>query len=250
MDAAMYKALSGAIVQMRRLEGAAQDLANLNTSGYKGEKLAFTEVLAPALEVHPGRGRIGGLVAVAEQRWDFSQGSLRTTGNPLDLALEGEGFFVVQTPQGLRYTRQGVFTLSSEGRVVTPRGYPLMGRLGPLTVTGKRVEVNPEGAVRVDGEEVDRIRVARFSDFRVLVREGESLFRAPEDQAQLLSELPEDLQGSTRVLQGHLEEANVNPIEIMVHLITLQRHFEAYERAMRLMDSATQRMLSDGVQIP
>jgi flagellar hook-basal body protein len=104
MDAAMYKALSGAIVQMRRLEVAAQDLANVNTTGYKGQRLAFNEVLANRL---PGSERPGGLVAVGAQKTNLLPVEINVTGSPFHLAIEGDGFFAVRTARGERYTRNG-----------------------------------------------------------------------------------------------------------------------------------------------
>ncbi|MCS6924383.1 MAG: flagellar basal-body rod protein FlgF [Candidatus Binatia bacterium] len=237
MNAAMYKAVSGAIVQMRRLEVVAQNLANVSTAGYKGERLAFGEILA---SVFGPRERTGGMVVVGEQRTDFSQGELQQTGNPFDLAIVGDGFFVVDTPRGIRYTRQGTFTLAADGTVVTPLGDPVLGEAGPIRVEGETVQVTPEGVVLADGIEVDTIRVVRFADPRRLTREGYSLFRGPDSEAQT---------APAQILQGHLEQANVNPIETMVTLITLQRQFEAYERALRSMDAATEKMLTEAVRV-
>jgi flagellar basal-body rod protein FlgG len=185
--------------------------------------------------------RMGGMVAVGEQRIDFSQGELQQTGNPFDLALDGEGFFVINTPRGVRYTRQGTFTLSPDGTVMTPLGDPLLGEAGPIRVVGEEIEVTPEGAVLSDGAEVDRIRIVHFANSLRLTREGQSLFRAPEGEAQAASNF--------RVLQGSLEQANVNPIEAMVTLITVQRQFEAYEQALRTMEAATEKMITDGARV-
>ncbi len=238
MDAAMYKALSGAVVQMRRLEVASQDLANLNTSGYKGQRLAFSEVLA---RLPSYRERAGGLVAVSKQQTDFAQGEIQRTGNPFHLALEGEGFFAVQTARGMRYTRQGTFTLAADGTVITPQGDPLLGEGGPIRVDGKQMEVGAEGSVMSEGGEVGRIRVVRFADSQRLIKEGRGLFHAPGVEPQEAADF--------RVLQGNLEQANVNPIERMVTLITIQRQFEAYERAMKMMDSVTSKMISEGARL-
>ena len=238
MNAAMYKALSGAIVQMRRLDIVSQDLANVNTAGYKGERLAFREILA-----EPSRRgeRMGGLAVVNEQRTDLSMGALQYTGNPFDLAIEGEGFFAIQTPQGVRYTRQGTFTRSSDGTVVTPLGSPLLGEGGPIRIEGKKMDVTPEGAVLSDGAEVDKLQIVRFANPRRLTREGNSLFRAPEEEAQA--------DPASRVLQGNSEQANVNPIAAMVTMITVQRQFEAYERAMKTMDDVTERLISEAARV-
>jgi flagellar basal-body rod protein FlgG len=238
MNAAMYKALSGAIVQMRRLEVVSQDLANVNTAGYKGERLAFREILTDS----PFRGqRLGGLAVVTEQRTDLSRGALQRSGNPFDLAIEGEGFFAIETPQGVRYTRQGLFVRSSDGTVVTPLGNPLLGEGGPIRIDGTKMEVTPEGMVLSDGVEVDKLRVVRFADPRRLTREGNSLFRVPEEAVEG--------DATSRVLQGSLEQANVNPIEALVTLITVQRQFEAYERAMRTMDAVTERIVNEAARV-
>jgi flagellar basal-body rod protein FlgG len=230
----MYKALSGAIVQTRRLEVVTQDLANINTAGYKGERLVFREVLEAPTK--PGE-RIGGQVAVTEQHTDFSSGSLRYSGNPLDLAILGEGFFSVQTPRGVRYTRQGTFTLSPEKNLAMPSGEPLLGESGPIHVEGSRVDVTSDGRVLVDGEEVDRLRIMRAQDPRRLVREGSSFFRVEEGEMEAVKDL--------LLEPGSVEEANVNSIESMVALIDISRQFEAYERAMRTIDSATEKAVNE-----
>lgn len=238
MNAAMYKALSGALVQMRRLETVTQDLANVNTAGYKGERLVFREVLEAPPKLHE---RIGGQVVVTEQRTDFSTGNLRSTGNPLDLALMGDGFFSVQTPVGVRYTRQGVFSLSVNNTIVTPSGETLLGEAGPIRVDGKKVNITAAGAVLVDGEEIDRLKIVRTEDPRRLVREGSTFFRAEDANLQAA--------GDTQVVQGSLEDSNVNPIEAMVSLIDIQRQFEAYERAIHTMDSVTEKVVNEAGQL-
>lgn len=234
MNAAMYKALSGALVQMRRLEAVTQDLANVNTAGYKGERLVFREVLEAPPKPHE---RIGGQAVVTEQRTDFSTGNLRATGNPFDVALMGNGFFSVRTPLGVRYTRQGAFTLSVNNIIVTPSGEPLLGESGPIRIDGKKVDITASGSVLVDGEEVGRLKIMRAEDPRLLVREGSTFFRAEDSNLQ-----PTD---DVQVMQGSLEDANVNPIEAMVSLIDIQRQFEAYERAIRTMDNVTEKVVTE-----
>jgi flagellar basal-body rod protein FlgF len=234
MDAAMYKALSGAIVQMRKLEVASQDLANVNTSGYKGQRLAFNEVLA---EPVPAGTRSGGFVAIGDQKTNLTQGHLQGTGNPFHLAIEGDGYFVIDTPRGERYTRSGGFTLSTDGAVITAEGEPLLGEGGPLQVTGGKLEVGLDGVARSENGEIGRLRIVRFLDGSRVIKEGANLLRT--DAANV-----EDL-ATPRVAQGHLEQSNVSPIDSMVSMISIQRQFEAYERVMKLMDSATQKMIAD-----
>lgn len=234
MDAAMYKALSGAIAQMRKLEVASQDLANVNTSGYKGQRLAFNEVLAARL---PAGARSGGFVAVGDQRTNFLQGQHQGTGNPFHLAIDGEGYFVVESPRGERYTRSGGFTLSADGAVITPQGEPLLGEGGPIQVTGGKMEVGMDGTVRSENGEVGKLRIVRFVDERRVAKQGANLFRSEPANVEDIA--------APRVVQGNLEQSNVSPIDSMVSMITIQRQFEAYERAMKLMDGATQKMIAD-----
>jgi flagellar basal-body rod protein FlgF len=234
MDAAIYKALSGAIAQMRKLEVASQDLANVNTSGYKGQRLAFNEVLAARL---PAGTRSGGFVAVGNQRTNFSQGEHQGTGNPFHLAIDGEGYFVVDTPRGERYTRSGGFTLSADGTVITPQGEPLLGEGGALQVTGGKMEIAMDGTVRSENGEVGKLRIVRFLDDQRVAKEGANLLRSEPPNVEDIA--------APRVVQGNLEQSNVSPIDSMVSMITIQRQFEAYERAMKLMDGATQKMIAE-----
>ena len=235
MDAAIYKALSGAIAQMHRLEVAAQDLANVNTSGYKGQRLVFSEILANRSATGE---RPGGLVAVGDQRTNFFQGEVQATGNPFHLAIEGDGFFVVQTVRGERYTRNGNFTLKSDGTIITSQGDALLGAGGPLQVSGGKMQIAADGSVSSSEGDIGKLRIVRFKDPRQAVKEGANLFLSPPTNVQETSDI--------RVLQGELEQSNVSPIDSMVSLIAIQRQFEAYQRAMALMDSATQRMIADG----
>lgn len=237
MDAAMYKALSGAVAQMRHLEVASQDLANANTAGYKNQRLAFSEVLARGL---PADDRPGGMVAVANQRTELGQGQVYTTGNPFDLALEGDGFFVIQTGRGERYTRNGGFTLKSDGSLTTSTGDPVLGDGGPLQITGGKIEVAVDGTVRSEQGEIGKIRIVKFVDPRQVSKEGANLFLTAPSNVEVSS--------ATRVVQGAIEQSNVSPINGMVSLITINRQFEAYERAMKLMDSVTEKAISEAVR--
>ncbi len=235
MDAAMYKALSGAVVQMHRLDVAAQDLANVNTSGYKGQRLSFSEVLANRL---PLEDRPGGLVAVANQVTNLAQGEIQPTGNPLNLAVEGDGLFAVQTSRGVRYTRNGAFTLRADGTLSTMQGDAVLGEGGPIQISGVGIQIAGDGTVASDEGEIGKIKVVRFTDPRRVTKEGANLFVTT----------PENVQDAAdpRVLQGSLEQSNVSSIEGMVSLIALNRQFEASQRAMTLMDSVTQKMISSG----
>jgi flagellar basal-body rod protein FlgF len=239
MNAAMYKAVSGSVAQMRRLDVATQNLANLKTPAFKGQHLAFGEMFASLPPADP----TGGSVAIAEHRIDFSQGEIQQTGNAFDLALDGEGFFVVGGRFGPRYTREGSFKLASDGTMVNAAGEPVLSEGGePIRVTGHKVEVNAEGVIRTEEGEMGRLNIVRFGDRRALAKEARGLYRAPET---VETEPAEDY----RVLQGSIEQSNVNPIDAMVALITIHRQFEAYSKVMQMMDGATARMLSEGARL-
>ena len=232
----MYKALSGAVVQMRRLEIAAQDLANVNTSGYKGQRLAFNEVLASRL---PSAERPGGFVALGDLRTNLAPGEIQGTGSSFHLAIEGDGYFVIQTPRGERYTRNGSFTMAADGTVTTPQGDPLLSERGPFQITEK-MEVADDGTIRSSEGEVGKLRIVRFVNPRELVKEGANLFRTGPSNVREAS--------AVRVSQGSLEQSNVSTVDSMTALIVINRQFEAYQRVMKLMDAATDKMITEGAR--
>lgn len=199
----------------RRQEIAANNLANANTQGFKAER-AFARVLGDA-------------IPVAEIATDHKAGALSPTGNPLDLALGGEGFFVVETPQGERLTRSGSFRLDADGRIVNQSGHALLGEGGPLVVTGGAVSVDAAGAVTVDGKEVGKLRVETVPAGTRMAHQGGTLFvpdgaRTPVPPEQRV------------VQQGFLEDSNVNTVGSMVDLISIQRSYSAVQKAMSTLD--------------
>jgi flagellar basal-body rod protein FlgF len=237
MDAAIYKALSGAVAQMRRLEVAAQDLANVNSPGYKGQRLSFSEVLASRA---PASERSGGLVAVGGNKTNMNPGEIHTTGNPFNLSIAGEGYFVVQTARGERYTRSGNFTLKADGTLITTDGNPVLGEAGPLQINGGKMVVAADGTVSTDQGDAGKLRIVRLIDPQRTFKEGANLFQSERINIGEVA--------NVQIMQGGLEQSNVNPIDNMVLLIANQRQFDAYERAIRLMDSATEKMITEGAR--
>ncbi|GIX07886.1 MAG: hypothetical protein KatS3mg115_2289 [Candidatus Poribacteria bacterium] len=167
----------------------------------------------------------------------FQPGGFEQTGNDLDVALEdnGENFFVVQTPQGRRFTRSGNFSLDPNGRLITAAGYSVLGENGPIVIRGGKVEIATDGTVRVDGQEVDRLLVVHFTPVNgrlPLKKEGNNLFR-PQDAQSVPRITP-----NPRVRQGYLEASNVGLVQQMAELIRITRGFEAYQRAILVADSS------------
>jgi flagellar basal-body rod protein FlgG len=168
----------------------------------------------------------GFLIRPTKLTLDLSQGLLKPTGNPLDLAISGEGFFVVQTPRGERFTRKGDFSLDRNGFLVTNEGFQVLGEGGPIEIgRGREVVINERGEVTVDGEVIDTLRIVTFSKEARLIPEGNGLIRAEGGEV-----LPAE---GFSVKQGFLEGSNVSPIEEMVRLMNLIRLFEAYQKALQ-----------------
>jgi flagellar basal-body rod protein FlgG len=198
-----------------RQQVAAHNLANVDTRGFKGERV-FARLL-------------GESYVAAETGTDYRPGSLTPTGGPLDLAFEGEGFFVVETPAGERLTRGGALRLDEVGQLVDQSGNAILGERGPIIVPPGKVEIDRLGVVRVDGGEVGRLRVEGVAPGVQLERDEAGRFVPDPTRTSLPF-------AERRVAQGHLEESNVNAIESMVELITVQRNFASVQNSVRVID--------------
>lgn len=231
-------AASGMLPQMKRQEVIANNLANVATAGFKRDRL-FIEQLDAAQRAAAPKGeawQLGNSVGVVI---DFKQGSLDGTGNPLDVALSGDGFLVLQTPQGERYTRNGHLAVDSNGLLTGPDGQPVMGQGGEINLPAGSVGIGSDGTISVDGRRVDKLRIARFADPRVLVRAASSTF-----EIGIPTAVPEP-DDTTVVHQGFLERSNVNSIEEMVNMITTYRFYEADEKAVRAQDELQGRVVNE-----
>jgi flagellar basal body rod protein FlgG len=196
-----------------RQEVLSNNLANVNTAGFKGERV-FARLLGEA-------------TLAADAGTDFSTGSMTRTERPLDLALETEGFFVVRTPSGDRLTRNGSFQIRDD--VLTEAsGNPVQGQRGNIEIPFGEMVITREGFVQVDGVRVDQIRVVQPTG--ELEHEAGSLFRT---SGAPLREVPQE---EVRVLQGALEESNVNPVSAMVEMLEVQRSHQSVERTIRALD--------------
>jgi flagellar basal-body rod protein FlgF len=162
MNNGIYAASTGLLARTQELDLAANNLANANTTGYRGEHVSFHSQLMTAASNVSTRA-VATFGVLGSPRTDFSQGSLEQTGNPLDLALEGSGFFTVQSPDGgVQYTRNGNFHLTADGELVTAQGLAVLGSQGPITLPPGEVAIGPSGVISVNGDEAGELRLASF----------------------------------------------------------------------------------------
>ena len=231
MNSGMYAALSGSMVSLQRMETLTNNLANLNTTGYKKDRMVFESVLANVDAIPPPSAVLERTPLHSGVRFvtDYTAGPVRQTGATLDFALDGDGYFAVKTPQGKAYTRQGNFHLDAGGKLVTAQGDAVLGSGGTITLTGSKVEVDSKGAILVDGNQVGVIDVVDFPKPYVLQKAGSALFTAEAG-------VREQPARTTLVRQGHLEDSNVNSILEMANLIETTRYFESCLKAVRSYD--------------
>jgi flagellar basal-body rod protein FlgF len=293
MDKGVYTALSGGIAKSHELDLIANNLANANTTGFKRDAGTFNEYLTELR--HPdsvsGVGREISALTSPESRpqgdksfvemdavyTDFRQGNLQKTGRTLDMALEGKGFFEVLTPAGIRYTRQGNFSISAEGRLVTNNGFPVLmktdksktdtssaGSLMLLGVIGEqkprvspepeaaagpqnrilqlgegKVEITPEGIVRQNGVQVGQLSIEEFHESQWLEKVGHSYFR--NVNADNIKTAPTE----SKIHQGFLEGSNVNPVAEMTRLIEATRAYESHLQAIKTYQEIDGRTVND-----
>lgn len=224
MSSGLYNALSGAKAQMQVLDVIANNLANANTTGFKGDRTSFETMLKQAGD--PAAAKQLTFATVSRTVADQSQGTINQTGVALDLAIDGEGFFKIQGPSGTSYTRQGAFRLNPEGQLVTPTGLPVLGENGPITLGSTDVIINKDGIIAFEGAEVGRIPVYAFEPEVALEKRDEGLFVAPPGAEPSLVEQP-------TVVQGGLEMSNVNVMKEMTRMTQGLRAFEAYQKMIK-----------------
>lgn len=225
MNSGYYSACAGLQAQTQALELVANNLANLSTSGYRGQQVTFRSLLAGYAGAASNQlnRAINDYDVLGDTRTDLSAGNLEQTGNPLDLGIEGSGFFVVQTAAGVRYTRNGGFQVSAKNQLTTAGGDPVLGDQGPIILPEGHVSISADGTLSVDGAVAGTLRVVEFAAGVSLRSEGLGLyssFGAPPQAAT-----------ASYVRQGMLESSNVNAVLATVNLMTVQRHFEMLQGA-------------------
>ncbi len=241
MNSGMYAAVSGNLAAMQRLDMISNNLANVNTAGFKKDKMSFEGLLAGAINPPAvPQGTTADPILQKENVYiDYSSGPISQTGNPLDLALDGDGFFAINTPDGTAYTRQGNFRLSADGTLVTSDGYPVQGQGGSaIHLQGNRIEIDANGVIAVDGTPAGTISMVDFDKPYNLTKTGSTLFVPSDQQTPRQST-------AIQVRQGHLEGSNVESISEMVQMIETNRYFEACQRVIRGYDDMAAKAAND-----
>jgi flagellar basal-body rod protein FlgF len=254
----LYSAASAMMMDLIRMDTVANNLANVNTTGYKRQqtlhhdfKAGLIERMKTAapyvsqngngsetLETFEGGvtalGELGTGTVVSGTYVGFEAGSLEVTSNPLHVALQGTGFFVVETPNGPMYTRNGSFTRNSEGELVTVEGFRVMGENGPILLPETPVSITEKGDVYAGQQYINSLQITDFAEPSSLIRRGSSFFAAPNDALEIAPEAV--------VLQGNLEHSNVDTAREMVQMITAMRSYQLSQKALQTEDEMTGRL--------
>ena len=249
MHESIYIAASAGLKQSRKMDVIAQNLANVNNSGYKRDALVFKEMMPPfppderneeaknILLTPEKSNKNVSYVGITDYYTDFSVGVLKKTGGPLDLAMDGEGFFKIQTPEGERYTRNGNFRLNTEKQLVNQNGNQV------LDVNNQPIVINAQGKISIDGQgnisvgnglantTLTNIKMVNFENKKLLQKMGDGLYRntgEPEEEKEATD---------VRVQQGFLENSNVSSVEEMAEMIGTLRIFETYQKMIQSIDT-------------
>ena len=253
MSGEIYMAAVGALAYEKRLQIISNNLANSNTVGYKQDHGQFQ---IPEIESFPEDPFIDIEnidISQAEIFWnnfkvytDHSNGSLKNTGNHFDMALVGNGFFCVQTSDGIHYTRKGDFTLDGDGTLVTRNGWPVMGESGAIKVGSygnpaqhKKFSVDENGNISVSGNQIDRLRIVDFPQPYNLIKVGETLFKSPDNGT---TEIPTE---KVKVSQGFIELSNVDGVKMMTEMIEVLRGYESYQKIIRSVDEVNSSAINE-----
>lgn len=242
----IYTSVSGMTAAMWLQARLGHDMTNANTVGYKHIRTSLSD-FAALMETMDAEGNVrihddGNGVAIAREDTDFSQGPLRSTNRPLDVALTGPGFLEVQTPTGVRYTRAGRLHQNQAGMLITSEGHAVMGEAGPIQLPLGEITIGEGGEILVDGERRARLTIVEFGNLEALERVGGTTFAAGEGA---MPQAPTE----TRVQQGYLEGANVDMSRDMANLIAIQRLYQLAQRMTLAQDEVLNQTVNELAKI-
>jgi len=218
----IYNVVDASLAQMLKFDTISNNLANINTNAFKKDLVSFDQVLTSI-----------------SSTTDFTPGPLHYTGNKLDIAIDGPGFFKIQTAQGIRYTKNGSLGVNSEGLLVTKIGDAVLGQNGPINVRGGDIRIGSDGKVELDGASIDKILVVNFAQSENLSKEGMSYYRYEGEEKDIFNS------NNSTIQQGYIENSNVNPTEEMIKMIETFRAFESAQKVIQTMDELNRKMVND-----
>ena len=229
MDSGYYAAMTGLVARTQALDIAATNLANTQTPGYRAEREFFRSVLLGPDAANSQLGRtVNNYGLVGGDHLNMAQGVMQQTGNPLDMAVQGDGFFVIQTANGIRYTRDGSFRRATTGRLVTAAGEPVLAANNlPIQLPPGDVSVGEQGNISVAGGTVGTLAIVDFPVGTQLTAEGANRYVAPKDVTAVASK-------TSTVRQGALEAANQDVVQGSLELIVMQRQAEMMQKALSI----------------
>lgn len=241
MENTMFVALSRQASLRREMDMVANNLANMGTHGFKGERMMFVEHLVKS---KGGEGLIAPRLAYVRDiatMTDTKPGAIDTTGNPMDVALQGKGYFAVQTPEGERYTRNGRFQLDNTGQLVNQLGQPVLADGGAPIVFApedKEIVISRDGTISTNNGELGKLRVVTFANEQKLERTSGAQFIADQDNP------PQNVDNVT-VIQGAVENSNIEPIVEMANMISVHRAYDAVRNFIDREDERQKTMIRD-----
>lgn len=239
MENAQLVGLSRQLVLRRQMDVLANNVANINTSGFKSQQLGFEDYIMPVARENTfqyGNTKVN-FVHDFGSIYDFSPGSIVQTGNPLDVAINGDGWLAVETPEGERYTRDGSLGINANGELVTQSGNRVLGTSGPITLDPNDGEITiaADGTISAGGNVRGRLRLVRFEDPKALTAYGDNLFNGQNALDDTTS----------RLVQGSVEKSNVSGVKEITRLIDVTRAYESLARMQKDTDDLRQQAISD-----
>jgi flagellar basal-body rod protein FlgF len=242
MDPLTAIAASGLRARMESLDLLANNVANASTGGYKVDREFYSLYTSPEAAADDSFSTM----PVIERPWvDHSQGNLHNTGNLLDVAISGKGFFAVNGPSGPLYTRNGNFRLAADGKLTTPDGYPVRDPQGtPLILqSGRPIEISRDGTVTQDGAIIGKLEVVDFTSTAGLSKQGSNYFRSTDPKVKPAPAADANLQ------QGSLEASNTGSAEAAVRLVSVMRQFEMLQKAVSIGADMNKRAIEEVAKV-
>lgn len=235
----LWNSLAGILPRMVHQEVAANNLANITTTGFKMDRPFMKSYLDAQLVAEQDRDKYSRLLEVEDIQTNFSQGLFEQTGNPLDLAIMGDGFFTIQTNTGILYTRNGNFSINANSELVTSEGNKVLGETGPITIDEGDIFINEQGEITIDGDAIDKLRITDFKKPYQLTKAANNAFKTDNPTVR---GFPSE---NYTIRHKFLERSNVIPVQEMLNMIVYFRNYEADTRIIQAQDETLRRAVND-----